>query len=182
MPLQLDLKYSNSYWNTTINWKIENDTLVSWDIPFDWKTIIALNQTKDWVILAMTGPQILTKPYITHSKIDWFRTRNKPEEVNIGLLKYNNSSLLILLHKAFTQCDMWTWYVLQILKKIEEIEEIDERNFEWTYKWFYSNFSNIDIRRSYWVLRVDEESLQNFTSGSNLEWYSWISEAKIIRV
>lgn len=179
MTLQLDLVYTDLDWETKLGWKIEEINISSWDIPFSPEVIIVVTDTKEWTIMAMNWPQMSVSSDLLHTVDRWFEKIKKAEKVNVWVLRYNNYTLLILLHKAVIQSNIWTSYILQILKYMSHQGSWE---LEWKCKWFFSSFTSIDLMNSNWVLKVDEESLQWFLNWDEKDRFSWSSEAKIIRI
>ncbi len=198
MTLRLDLSYNNPNYTCSeknLYWDFRDSPITSWDLPYkDW-TIIAINQTYwdvdkiiDWkrvknlnwktVWLAMTWPQMITSWNFDHTWKVWAREIIKAEKVNIWFVKYNQFLLMILLHKALWQVDMWTDYILQILKKIWEWNDL----IEWKYEWSYNSFYDWIMKDNWWALKISEETLQIFLSWYEIEWITWPSSASIIRV
>jgi len=181
---------SINYWSQTkdkkLNWEIRESQFNSVDIPYANDVIAVVNDSKDWVNLLVSWPQIISDWKLDHVRVwNWFSYQRKMWEtvskVNFTFLKYNWELLMFALHKAIMQCDMWTDYILQILKKIEEnnknLEEIS-----WDYVWQYSKFSNIELRNNWWKLIINDDTLERFVKWWEIEWINWISDAKIIRI
>lgn len=190
MSLDITINYWRETKDTKLIWEVKESWFESVDIPYNNNVIIVINETKEWVSLISSWPQSLAT-----WKFDHVRTWNYSgtagttqrkmwetiSKTDITFLKYNWELLFIALHKAVNQCDMWTDYIIQILKKIEE----NNKNIEeltWTYEGQYTRFSNIEMRNNWWRLIIDDETLNRFVKYKEVEWVNWLSSANIIRV
>ncbi len=190
MSIDISINYWSQSKDKKLNWEIKESTFETVDIPYANDVIAVVNDSKDWINLLVSWPQIISSWNLDHVRVwnytsKWFSTQRKMWEtvskVSLTFLKYNWELLMFALHKALMQCDMWTNYVLQILKKIEEndknIEEIS-----WNYEWQYSSFTNMELRDNWWKLIINDDTLERFVKWWEIDWTNWMSDAKIIRV